>query len=136
MAPELSGQAIKFAGGRGLDVTQAPDGSLIEARYSDSELYAYKPVEADSPAVALKSVFPHRGGQAGGSTLTVYGKNLKKNGASPSITVGGSNCAVQSATNNKLKCTLPGGSGTVDVVVSVGGETYTMYSGYRYISGV
>jgi len=136
VASELSGKPIKLADGRGLDVTQAPNGSLIEARYTDSELYGYKPVEAASSAVAVKSVFPRRGGLAGGSTLTIYGQNLKKNGASPSITVGGSNCVVQSTSNRKLKCTLPGGLGTVDVVVTVGGESYTFYSGYRYISGV
>jgi len=135
VASELAGQAIQFAGGAGLAVTQAPDGSLIEARYTGSELYGYKPVEEASSAVAVKSIFPRRGGLAGGSTLTIYGQNFQKNGASPSITVGGSNCVVQSTSNKKLKCTLPGGLGTVDVVVTVGGESYTFYSGYRYISG-
>ena len=126
---------IKLAGGKGLDVTQAPNGSLIEARPSDNALYAYLPKEASSAFLAVKSVFPYRGSSTGGSTLTVYGKNMKKNGGSPSVTVGGSSCAVQWSSAGKLKCTLPGGSGTVDVVVSVSGESYTFKAGYRYISG-
>jgi len=107
----------------------------VEARFSDQAIYGYKPKEAATSSVAVKSVFPHRGGQAGGSTLTVYGKNLKKGGANPIVTVGGSNCAVQSANNDKLQCNLPGGSGTVDVVVNVNGESSTFKSGYRYITG-
>lgn len=130
-----TGKAIKFAGGKGLDVTQAPDGTLIEARYSDNAIYAYTPVEAGTSAVAIKSIFPRRGGKAGGSTLTVHGKNLKKNGATPTVKVGGSNCAVQWASNDKLQCTLPGGSGKVDVTVNVGGESYTFSAGYRFVDG-
>ena len=132
----MPGRAIAFAGGSGLDVTQAPDGTLIEARYMQNQIYAYRPVEEASSTVAVKSVFPRRGGLAGGSTLTIYGQNLEKNGEIPSVSVGGSSCAVQSVSDNKLKCTLPGGSGTVDVVVNVGGESYTFFSGYRYIAGV
>jgi len=132
----VPGRAIAFADGSGLDVTQAPDGTLIEARYIENQIYAYRPVEEASSAVAVKSVFPRRGGLAGGSTLTIYGQNLEKNGEFPSVSVGGSSCAVQSASDNKLECTLPGGSGTVDVVVNVGDESYTFFSGYRYIAGV
>lgn len=125
----------KLAGGSGLDVTQAPDGSLVEARLSGMAIYGYKPKEAGTSSVVVKSVWPYRGGQAGGSTLTVYGKNLKKGGANPIVTVGGSDCAVQSASNGNLQCTLPGGSGTVDVAVKVNGESYTFKSGYRYVTG-
>ena len=126
---------IKLVGGKGLDVTQAPNGSLIEARFSDNQLFAYLPKEESSSALAVKSVFPHRGGKAGGSTLTVYGNNLKKNGGNPSVMVGGSQCIVNSSSDNKIQCALPGGSGTVDVVVSVNGESYTFKSGYRFITG-
>lgn len=128
-------QPIRLAGGKGLDVTQAPNGSLIEARFSDNQLYAYAPKEVASSAVAVRSIFPHRGGKAGGSTLTVYGSNLNKNGGNPSVTVGGSQCNVIWSSGNKIQCTLPGGSGTVDVVVGVKGESYTFKSGYRFIAG-
>jgi len=42
---------------------------------------------------------------------------------------------VQTSSDNKVQCTLPGGSGTVDVVVEVGGQSYTFSSGYRFITG-
>jgi len=124
-----------LAGGKGLDVTQAPDGSLIEARFEDMALFGYKPKEAGTSSVVVKSVWPYRGGQAGGSTLTVYGKNFNKNGGAPTVTVGGSNCAVQWSNNDKLLCTLPGGSGTVDIIVTVNGESSNFKSGYRYVRG-
>lgn len=135
IAPE-SNKPIKLAGVKGLDVTQAPDGSLIELSLSNDALYLIKPDEAPSVAVAVKSVFPWRGGKAGGTTLTVHGVNLNKNGATPTVTAGGSSCAVQSFTAKVIKCVLPGGSGTVDIVVTVGAENYTFEKGYRYINGI
>jgi hypothetical protein len=115
-----------------LDVTQAPNGNLVSAGYADNYVQVIKPVEPSSPTMTIKSVFPRRGSMAGGSMLTIYGINF---GPSPSVTVGGSNCILLSSSTVKIQCTLPGGIGTVDVVVTVGGAVATFAKGYRYITG-
>lgn len=121
----------------GLGVTQAPDGSLLGVQYSINQLWVHIPVEPATTKVQVNSVFPRRGPVAGGSTLTIYGTNLLKGGlGQPTVRLGGFPCPVTSATAKKIKCILPGGSGTVDVVVSVGGESYTFQRGYRFITGL
>jgi IPT/TIG domain len=123
---------LPLVGDGGLDVTQAPDGSLIEVRNSDNSLYVHKPNEIPTTALQVKSVFPRRGGKAGGTKLSVYGVNFSANST---VKVGSSNCPVLSTTATKIECTLPGGSGTVDIVVSGSAGTYKFQRGYRYISG-
>ena len=126
---------IDLVGDQGLGLTMAPDGSLIEVRYPLNEVWLHRPDEPARGDLWVNAVFPRRGGQAGGGTLTVYGANLTKNGPSPTVTVGGFSCPVTLATSNKIQCTLPGGSGTVDVVVSSGADSYTFLDGYRFITG-
>jgi len=130
-----SNPAIKLGGTNTLDVTQHPDGTLVDARLSDNSIYYYKPNEPATSALIIRSVFPRRGGQAGGSTLTVYGKNFDK-GPTPIVKVGGGNCSIKSVTATKIKCTLPGGPlGKADVVVTVGTSSAAFKDGYKYISG-
>jgi glucose/arabinose dehydrogenase len=125
---------IELAGDATLDVTQHPDGTLFDARLPSNAIHYYKPVETDTSTVVVKSVYPRRGGVAGGSKLTIYGKNLDKNG-NTKVKVGNNDCVIRSASAKKVECTLPGGSGTVDVSLTTGVETSTFKRGYRYISG-
>ena len=131
-----SNPPVGLVGGKGLGVTQAPDGSLVQVQYSVNQLWVFIPVEAATSEVKVNSVFPRRGSVAGGSTLTIYGKNLVKASVQPTVSVGSFPCSVVSATATKIKCTLPGGTGLVDVSVSVGAESYTFKKGYRFITGV
>ena len=130
-----SNPPIGLVGAKGLGVTQAPDGSLVQVQYSVNELWVHVPNEAPTSAVKVNTVFPRRGAEAGGSTLTVYGRNLQQSGTATSVMVGASPCPVISVSPNSVKCTLPGGSGTVDVQVTVGTESYTFVKGYRFITG-
>jgi len=130
-----SNPPLYLVGDDTLDLTQAPDGTLIDARLNTNDLYFHKPMEADTDKLQVKSCFPRRGGEAGGSTLTIYGVNLTKNGM-PSVTVGGSVCTVSDASSNSIKCKLPGRSaGPVDVVVMSGSDTYVFQNGYRFVKG-
>jgi len=61
--------------------------------------------------------------------------NFKKGGVTPTVALGNNACNVVSSSDTEIKCKLPGGSGTVDVKVTVGSESYTFQSGYRYIAG-
>jgi len=116
----------------GLDLTQAPDGTLIEVRLPDNSLWYHKPSEAATTQLKVYSVFPRRGGQAGGFTLSIYGTNFDPN---VTVTVGGSDCPVTSTSPAKIQCTIPGGTGTVDIVVTGAAESSTFAKGFRFISG-
>ena len=76
-----SDPALNVVGDGGLFVTQAPDGSLIEIRYPQNTVFYHKPSEAPITALKVTSVFPRRGGLAGGTKLSVYGVNLSANSA-------------------------------------------------------
>lgn len=119
-----------------LDVTQAPDGTLISSSLGNNAITFHKPNEQPTTVLQVKSVFPRRGGRAGGNTLKIFGVNF---GAAqlPTVTMGGSVCVVATASATKIECTVPlGSTGTVDVVVTAGGQTYTFRRGYRYITGL
>lgn len=131
MVPE-SREAIPLVGDDGLDVTQAPNGNLIDCRYTKNLLYVHQPDEPHATAIAIKSVFPHRGGKAGGSTLKIYGTNL----SNATVSVGAKPCPVIFNSDTKLACTLPGGTGTVDIVV-VGSAGASLFArGYRFVPGI
>jgi IPT/TIG domain len=128
-------QALPLVGDWGLDVTQAPNGNLIEVRLPSNALYYHKPVEDITSQLRIVSVFPSRGSNAGGSILYVYGVNLNI-GSNFIITIGDSNCLVQTLTDTLATCSVPGGAnGRVDVTASSDAGSYTFKKGYRYISG-
>jgi hypothetical protein len=134
VVPE-SMQALPLVGDWGLDVTQAPNGNLVEVRLPSNALYYHKPVEDVTSEVRIASVFPSRGSNAGGSILYIYGVNLNS-GANFKVRVGGSDCIVQTLTASMATCILPGGpNGRVDVTVSSDSGWYIFKKGYRYISG-
>ena len=130
-----SNPPLALVGNLGLGVTQAPDGTLVEIRHADNSVWIHRPKEASTTKLIVKSAFPRRGGRAGGTTLTIYGVNLNKNG-NPTVVVGGFSCPVTFTSATKVQCTIPGGTGTVDIVVTSGAESYTFKKGYRFILGV
>jgi hypothetical protein len=139
----LSVPGIPLLGGAGLDVTQAPNGNLIEIRYVANTIFVSRPIEPKSPTLKVYSIFPTRGSVLGGTILKIYGVNFGPNGTS--VTVGSKDCPIIATTTNAdsscIECILPGGvSDTlVDVVVtskaSNGSQSYTFAKGYRYIDG-
>jgi glucose/arabinose dehydrogenase len=130
-----SDPAIELIGDDGLDVTQAPDGSLMDARYEANAVFFYKPDEAATTYMDIKTVFPRRGGLAGGSKLMIFGVNFD---GAPVVTVGGLVCTSPVRVSTKrIDCTLPtGGLGRADVVVTIGAASDTYAKGYRYITGI
>jgi len=121
----------------GLDLTQGPDGKLYFVRYKGGKVRFLGPNEDASPVMVVKSVFPRRGPQAGGSILSVYGERFIGSGQT-TVSVGGTPCVpVLSVSSTMITCVLPGGSpGTVaDILVTNGSEAATFAAGYRYISG-
>jgi IPT/TIG domain len=90
-------------------------------------------VEPKGKVVIVFSIFPSRGSRAGGTTLKIYGVNF---GTNPMVTMGGKSCPVAATIDaSNIKCTIPGGNGLVDVIVSTVNESYTFSNGYRYIDG-
>jgi hypothetical protein len=128
-----SNPALPLVGDDGLDVTQAPDGSLIEVRLPTKNIVVHKPNEPLTAELRVNAVFPRRGGNAGGYLLSVYGVNFSPDAT---VNIGGKACMIQSKTNSKITCTVPGGQGMVDVIVSGTSGLYTFKRGFRYISGI
>jgi glucose/arabinose dehydrogenase len=131
-------QLIKMnIGYNSLDVTQAPNGVLIDIRYNADSIFYYKPKEPNTTQLTVTTAFPRRGPAAGGNTLHIYGSNLVVSGGPVTkVTVGGTNCPITSSSEPEIDCTLPGGFGAVDIVVSIGESISTFEKAYRYISGV
>ncbi len=120
----------------GLTLTQGPDGTLFVVKNDEGKVIYLSPDESvASLGVDVKSVFPRRGPQEGGSLLTIYGDKLDALGP-PTVTVGGKVCPLSGPVSaSKLTCRLPSGTGTVDIVVSSGEQSDTFERGYRYIRG-
>jgi hypothetical protein len=121
----------------GLTLTQGPDGTLFVVKNDEGKVIYLSPDESvASLGVDVKSVFPRRGPQEGGSLLTIYGDKLDALGR-PTVTVGEKVCPLSGPVSaSKLTCRLPSGTGTVDIVVSSGEQSDTFERGYRYIRGV
>ena len=143
LIPSLNKKPLKMdIGFGGLALKQAPNGNLIEFKYHSNEnsvsdtIFYHSPVEPKTNAMVAKTCFPRRGRSSGGGTLSVYGVNFLLTGPSVNVTVGGANCPVTSATASRVDCTIPGGNGTVDIVVRNGAATSTFERGYRYITGL
>jgi glucose/arabinose dehydrogenase len=117
-----------------LDVTQAPDGTLISSSLDRNAIYFHKPIEEVTTKLKVLSVYPRRGGKTGGNLLQIYGVNFNN---PTKVTVGGRPCPITTFQTTKIVCTIPGGSGTVDIVVEGGNkQKYTFTRGYRYITGL
>lgn len=133
----MQGEVIKLQGDEGLDVTQAPNGVLVDARFDVDACYFYEPIEPFTTVMEIKAVFPRRGSFMGGSKISIYGVNFD-NTADPLVSVGGKPCngaVLQSS--SKIQCVLPPNlpGSTVDVIVAIGTKQDTFAKGYRYIKG-
>lgn len=133
----LNNNAIHLQGDDGLDITQAPNGVLIDARFDVDSCYFFAPIEPFTTTMEIKSVFPRRGPYKGGSKISIYGVNFA-NTSPLSVSVGGKPCtgAVRISAG-KIQCTLPmhAPGSTVDINVTLGTKTDSFLRGYRYIKG-
>jgi IPT/TIG domain len=129
-----SDPALPLVGDNMLSVTQAPDGSLVDTRYLVNSIFVHKPIENPHEKVVVYGVLPRRGSQAGGYNLSIYGVNFHK--GNPSVLVGSQTCTVQSVSATMIVCNIPGGQGTVDIVVKVLSETSTFRRVFCYITGI
>ncbi|KAJ0054901.1 hypothetical protein NL108_007111 [Boleophthalmus pectinirostris] len=98
--------------------------SLGNAQYADNNVlyFTYK--------LIVSSFSPMSGSLAGGTLLTITGSGFDVNAT---VTVGGSSCVVEDATETELKCkTPPGVSGSAAVTVSVGSLNTTASAFFMY----
>jgi hypothetical protein len=123
----------KSVGWNGLDVAQSPSGTLAEVRYVSNAIYFHKPVETASSDLYVHGVYPRRGRVSGGLILKVYGRNFV--GGVITVAVGGQSCPTRSVSASLIECTLPSGSGQVDVIVTNGSTSSTFEKGFKYITG-
>jgi hypothetical protein len=131
-------------GAQGLSLTQAPDGTLIDIRYSTGSVFYHRAVEAPTTALKVHAVFPRRGPASGGYLLNVFGVNLDSVVSVVIVDPQKSDveCPIVSlVSQKKLTCTMPPGDRgtTVNIRVisnSAKGETYQFLRGFRYITGL
>ena len=137
-ANALTIPGLTLLGRSGLDVAQAPNGNLIEIRYTSNNIFVSRPIETTTAAIRVNSVFPTRGSVAGGTKLRIYGWNFGTSSTATTIMIGGSTCLIVGLVQTDyIQCTLPGkAEGRYDVVVSAVAGTYTFEKGYRYIKGL
>lgn len=138
VSPDSSLPISMGIGSNTLDVTQAPNGNLIEVRYTNNEIFYNRPDEPATTELIVKTVFPHRGRSAGGDLISIYGDNFDTtDGVIPKVIIGGENClSIVAISSTRIDCIVPGGFGTVDIVVTIGLKSSTFDKGYRYVSGV
>ena len=137
-ANPLTIPGLTLLGRSGLDVTQAPNGNLIEVRYTANSIYVSRPIETITAAIRVSAVFPTRGGVAGGTRLRIYGWNFGTTSSDVSVTIGGTSCPIVGLViqTNFIQCTIPGKSeGVYDIVATAIAGSYTFEKGYRYIKG-
>jgi IPT/TIG domain len=128
-------------GTKGLSITQAPDGTLIEIRYSSSSVVYHRAVENVTSTLKVFSAFPRRGPAGGGYLLSVFGQNLDNatNVVIVNPRIGNIDCPIVSIISpKKLTCTMPQGDRgtTVHIQVSSNMMTYQYLRGFRYINGI
>jgi glucose/arabinose dehydrogenase len=128
-------------GSSGLDITQAPNGNLIEMQYSVDSLAVIRPVLADIGVMVVTTVFPRRGPNAGGYPVSIFGMNFGStmDATSLIVTIGKVRCMdVILVSSIRIDCLrIPGGFGTVDITITNStGASSTFEQGYRYISGL
>lgn len=89
--------------------------------------FTYQPVAAGPLVTAIS---PVTGPVAGGGSMTITGTGFS---SSPTVTIGGNTATVSSFTSTQIVVTIPAGvAGQRDVVVTVGGTSYTAIGGYLY----
>jgi hypothetical protein len=102
---------------------------------SDSQIATSTFTYVAPPAVSVTSVSGTSAAVAGGTTVTIFGANLPTTGAA-TVTAGGAAATnVRLISANFLVATLPAhAAGTVDVVVSVGGQNFTLTNAVTYVA--
>jgi Glucose / Sorbosone dehydrogenase/IPT/TIG domain len=130
--------AIELTGDGGLAVTMAPNGNLLDTRLETGAVYMYRPLEPLSTLLTIYNVFPRRGGLAGGSILSIYGRNFV--GTQIVVFVGTSLCTnpIISESYTMIRCQLPPSTvvGRKDVVVENENGVRDIFAlAYNYIRG-
>lgn len=131
---------LPLTGSNSLDVTQAPDGTLIVAQYLLGTVAYYKPIEEVLQQLLVYGVFPRRGPIPTMPRLTVYvstSASLKY----AQVMVGPYTCPIiETVGNSAIVCgpivSTSETPGTVDVEVTLAnGDSQTFERGFRFITG-
>lgn len=90
---------------------------------------------------SITSIVPNSDRAAGGTAITIYGHGFRylSNGSAPTVTFGGvaatSVVVVDANTITLVDPSYSGSSGPVDVVITIGSQSYTLPSGFTYYAG-
>lgn len=123
----------------GIRVEESMHGDLIFPNYADSVTYFLRPKVSSKIGLFVTNAIPFRHGRGGGTLLRIGGWGFQSSSSSSSavVSVGGKNCPVVSISETEIVCTVPpysGGSGSVDVSVTVGVSSNTLPKAVLYMS--
>ncbi|XP_064089363.1 fibrocystin-L-like [Macrobrachium nipponense] len=116
------------AGVHSVNVVMQPIGAALQPN----------PALTYTVTLSVTSVTPATGGTGGGYSVIVLGSGFPADldgWSGNSVTLGGVACDVTAADGASVTCTVPAGAaGSVDVSVTISGQTSTLTSGFTYDS--
>jgi len=100
-----------------------------------SRVYTRERLGLTSPVIKatgsrLISVNPTFGDEAGGDTVIISGANL--NGVVSAVTIGDAVASFEHVSDRQISCVTAAGSGTDDVVVTIGGKGLSLSAAFEY----
>lgn len=112
---KTSGPDQIFGGSGGITFVEAPNGDLIFVRLSERKFHVLRPRVTLRSTLFLANAVPFRHGAAGGTTLTIGGRNFGKR---PKVKIGGKDCKILRKSRSEVMCRVPPGSGIADLTLT------------------
>ncbi|MET7335947.1 IPT/TIG domain-containing protein [Nonomuraea sp. NPDC005650] len=116
-----------------------PDGSAWppagrKLKFFEGQLIKQSELDALFPAAAITSITPATGAVAGGTNVTIRGKNFTPTAAANAVTFGGTNATnIKVVDDTTITCTTPAKTaGAVNVVVAADAGAVTATNGFTF----
>lgn len=103
-----------------------------------SRVYTRERLGLTSPVIRatgprITTVDPAFGDEAGGDSVSIFGANL--NGVVSAVSIGDAVASFEHINDRQIDAVTAAGTGTDDVVVTIGGKVITLADGFEYIAG-
>lgn len=110
----------------GITFVENAYGDLIFPRLTEKTVFILRPDVATKPGLFIAGAVPFRHGKSGGTLITIGGRNF---GSSPTVQIGGKNCAIKTKSQTEIVCTVPGNGGGLKTIAITSGTESTGLGG-------